>query len=236
MKHFSYYNTVAYDEQNVTNILLRARIRDAILAQSVVYYDYVVRDGERPDIVAEKYYGSADHTWILFYVNRMLDPLYDWPLFYDDFKTYMKSKYNVLDPKEAHKNLGTIAEATTVGTTLTYRKRFTPLKETDTVISPEGQHKKVISVTSETEVELESPFNNDITDETCEIINFTHSYYDVHGHEIDFDTWKNTDEDERSEKSFYDYELLLNDRRRNIKVLDRIYKQQLVDELSKVFK
>ena len=97
VKHFRYFPKIFYPgtiEKNGTlsdlhecaNIILGARFREVLKDNAFVFYPYTIHDDDRPDIIAHKYYGSSDYTWIIFYANDILDPLYDWPLPYTDFK------------------------------------------------------------------------------------------------------------------------------------------------------
>lgn len=77
----------------LTNVTLRYKLRDTIKNKSAIYYDYIVQDSDRPDIIAEKYYDDSRLDWIIFLVNDIVDPYYDWPLNEQAFKDYMKSIY-----------------------------------------------------------------------------------------------------------------------------------------------
>lgn len=236
MKHFKDFPKIEYSDNYLTNMLARAKVRKLILENASVYYDYYLDDYERPDILALKYYGTMDSTWILFYANEILDPQFDWLLNPEDFKAYILKKYNGVDLKDCSKYLGNIANVSTSGTVLTYTARFTPIKESDSIISPSGEIRSVISVNSLTQVVLDSPFNNNLSNVTCSVRNKYHSYYDINGLQIDFKTWKATAENERSQKTFYEYEMDLNERKRNIKVIDINYHNQIINEFATIFR
>ena len=93
MKLFQYYPTIIYDGILATNIMVRAKIRDAIKSDSFVYYQYQVTDSDRPDILATKYYGNPTYTWAIFYANDIYDPLTEWPLTTNQFNNYVAEKY-----------------------------------------------------------------------------------------------------------------------------------------------
>lgn len=80
----------------LTNVTLRYKLRDSIKNRTAVYYDYVVKDSDRPDIIAEKYYEDSRLDWVLFLVNDIVDPYYDWPLNHESFQEYMKTIYGSL--------------------------------------------------------------------------------------------------------------------------------------------
>lgn len=78
---------------NVTNILRRFSFRDYTKDNIDMFYDYDIRDGERPDTISAKVYGSSDHAWVVLIFNEIHDAIFDWPLFGKDFDNYIRGKY-----------------------------------------------------------------------------------------------------------------------------------------------
>ena len=66
----------------VTNIFARVRIKLEAKTDRAVYYKYDVRDGQSPETIAHKYYGSTDYMWVVLMFNDMTDPKFDWVLKY----------------------------------------------------------------------------------------------------------------------------------------------------------
>jgi len=93
MKHFEFFPKIDYSNEKSVNIMVRGKIRDAILANVALYYKYTIEDSDRPDILANKYYGNSNHTWAIFYANEIFDPRFDWPLNSSQFYSYIKAKY-----------------------------------------------------------------------------------------------------------------------------------------------
>tara|TARA_E500000318_G_scaffold11986_1_gene10854 strand:- start:3930 stop:4505 length:576 start_codon:yes stop_codon:yes gene_type:complete len=77
----------------LTNVTLRFKVRDIIKNKTAIYFDYVVKDSDRPDIIASKYYDDPTLDWIIFLVNDIVDPYYDWPLNDEGFDSYMRTLY-----------------------------------------------------------------------------------------------------------------------------------------------
>ena len=77
----------------LTNVTLRFKVRDIIKNRTAIYFDYVVKDSDRPDIIASKYYDDPTLDWIIFLVNDIVDPYYDWPLSDESFDSYMRTLY-----------------------------------------------------------------------------------------------------------------------------------------------
>lgn len=97
MKHFSYFPSVEYGDVVLTNILLRAKIRDVVLDKAAVFYEYTVRDGERPDEISSRYYGNSDYTWAILYANEIYDPIHEWVKNGEQFYAYVKQKYGSVE-------------------------------------------------------------------------------------------------------------------------------------------
>jgi hypothetical protein len=93
MKHFEFFPKIEYSDNQSINIMVRGKIRDAILEKSALYYKYELKDSDRPDILATKYYGNVHNTWAIFYANNIFDPRHDWPLNNHQFNDFIKSKY-----------------------------------------------------------------------------------------------------------------------------------------------
>lgn len=101
MLHFEYFPKIEYSDNKAVNITVRAKIREAILAQTALFYKYTIRDGVRPDILATKYYGNPNETWAIFYANDIFDPRFDWPLDDKQFYAYIKSKYGSVEKAQS---------------------------------------------------------------------------------------------------------------------------------------
>jgi hypothetical protein len=101
MRHFVYYPKIEYGNNLAVNIMVRGKIRDAVLKNTGLYYKYTMEDGERFDMIAHKYYGNSDYVWAIFYANGIVDPVADTPKAHNDFISYIKSKYgNIQTPNQ----------------------------------------------------------------------------------------------------------------------------------------
>jgi hypothetical protein len=105
-----YFNTlpkIFTPDQNgnfilLTNILTRAKLIEKLQDNPMLFYKYIIQDGDTPEILAEKYYGDPFKYWIILYSNQIMDPLWGWPLAYSTvdanlniggFLGYINSKY-----------------------------------------------------------------------------------------------------------------------------------------------
>lgn len=97
--YFTYFPEVQNDLENsgqiksVTNILKRFKVKSSVYDNLSLFHEYDIQEGDRPDTIAHKYYDSSAHAWIVLHFNNIVDPIFDWPLFGNDFEEYIKSKY-----------------------------------------------------------------------------------------------------------------------------------------------
>ena len=106
---FDGWPTVSYDLKKngkpleLTNITLRFKINELLLDKSAIMYQYDVQNGERPDIIAYKYYDDADLDWVILLTNNIIDPQFEWPFDDQSFERYMRGKYGSLEAaKQTH--------------------------------------------------------------------------------------------------------------------------------------
>ena len=101
---FQHYPQINYDitgtkpikTKTAINIMVKAKIKNIIQDDIVNYFPYSIPESERPDITAFKVYGDVKYTWLIFLINNIYDPLFDWPLNSREFGNYVKNKYGTL--------------------------------------------------------------------------------------------------------------------------------------------
>jgi hypothetical protein len=76
--------------------MVRAKLRDAVVGKTALYYTYTVKDGQTAENVADKYYGSPNMVWVIYYANNIFDPIFDWHLEHTAFQKYLVEKYGSL--------------------------------------------------------------------------------------------------------------------------------------------
>jgi hypothetical protein len=99
-KYFNYFPKVPYflDENNnslevITNLTTKFKFDNTFKENSVVYYDYIVKDGETPEIIADKIYGSSEKHWIILLLNDIIHPQIDWPIEQNSLIKLIDNKY-----------------------------------------------------------------------------------------------------------------------------------------------
>ena len=115
MAYFSYFPKIYYDVRGVlnneqfdgvTNIMARVLIKSNSWKQSDEnsnelveaasgFVKYIIKDGDRPDTIADQFYGDATLHWVVLYANgaTMQQPWYDWPMTQYDLTKFVAKKY-----------------------------------------------------------------------------------------------------------------------------------------------
>ena len=76
----------------VTDILRRVAVNAKVKANTLIFDKYDVKDGETPEIVADKYYGNPQYHWVVVLVNDITS-WFDWPLETVAYSKYLNEKY-----------------------------------------------------------------------------------------------------------------------------------------------
>lgn len=79
--------------QVVTNITLRNTISNEIKNNFAVFDEYDIKEGETPELVADKFYNNPSYHWVILHMNEVLDPRYNWPLSQNDLNKHVEQKY-----------------------------------------------------------------------------------------------------------------------------------------------
>ena len=101
---FQHYPQISYDitgakptkTKSAINIMIRSKIKASVLDDVIAYFPYSIPEAERPDVTAYKQYGDVKYTWLLFLINNIQDPIFEWPLNTREFGNYIKNKYGTL--------------------------------------------------------------------------------------------------------------------------------------------
>ena len=101
MSFFKLFPKVGYDLnntgvlQNIVNIYRSVRPLQEFIDEVTTYKFYEIKNGERPDIVSQRLYGTPDYYWTFFIVNEYLhDGLASWPMSQEDLQSYMSTEYD----------------------------------------------------------------------------------------------------------------------------------------------
>ena len=101
MAFFKLFPKIGYDLnqsgilQNVVNIYRSVRPLREFIDDISAYKFYEIKNGERPDVISQRLYGTPDYYWTFFIVNEYLNSgLAAWPMSQEDLQEYMRTEYN----------------------------------------------------------------------------------------------------------------------------------------------
>ena len=106
MSFFSSFPVIPYDSignynfKDVTNILRRVLLRAMVKENVSIFDTYDVKEGETPEIIADKLYGDPELHYVVLMVNDITDRYHQWPMNFIQFRQYVEDKYD--DPNGIH--------------------------------------------------------------------------------------------------------------------------------------
>jgi hypothetical protein len=77
----------------VKNLFRRTKIRDDLQNVFTLFNKYEIREGARPDTVAEEFYGSAELDWVVIITAGIINVRNDWPLSSKELYDYSLEVY-----------------------------------------------------------------------------------------------------------------------------------------------
>jgi len=106
--YFSKFPLMVYDVKGNKNyrllpdILRRVKLRAGLASSRLVFDKYNVKEGEKPEDIAFKYYGDAEYHWVVMMVNNITDRYYEWPMRQADFADFLTDKYGAGSEDAVH--------------------------------------------------------------------------------------------------------------------------------------
>ena len=94
MSVFNYYPQLDYNDEKARFILAHGKVVEKYLKDYRTFYNYIIKDEDRADIVAWNQYGDSRLDWIIYLINNIFDPYKDWPMSYTNFISYLEEKYD----------------------------------------------------------------------------------------------------------------------------------------------
>ena len=95
-----------YDIKNNGNfkllpdILRRVKQRSAVASGQFIFDTYDVKNGEKPEDIAYKWFGDAQLHWVILMTNNITDRYYQWPMNDAQFEEFIADKYS--NPDAVH--------------------------------------------------------------------------------------------------------------------------------------
>ena len=98
--YFENFPVIIYDSVGngdfkvVTNLMKRVALRSKVRANTLLFDTYDVKEGETPEMLADKLYDDSNLHWIIMYVNGITDRYHQWPLTTPQFLSFINDKYS----------------------------------------------------------------------------------------------------------------------------------------------
>ena len=207
----------------ITDFLRRVSLSEKFRINTVFLDDYLVKDGETPEMVSNIFYGTPKYHWVILLVNDITNPREEWPILDVTITEVVYDNYDFLIsvPESSEYHVDDVITSDNGGV-------FIVKKIIDNTIHMRSQVGKILLTTT-------NVLNNTTTEvEDLAIVSVidpeedTHHYYDtVLGYVVDEDYSANT-----IPVSNYVYEVEKNDAKRVIKVLNNSYVEQIVQEFT----
>ena len=84
------------DYIKVKNLFRRVKVRDDLKKYFTVFDRITIKDGARPDQVADKVYGNAELDWVVLITAGIINVNNEWPLSSYELYNYSLEKYGAL--------------------------------------------------------------------------------------------------------------------------------------------
>ena len=92
-RYFGNFPFIAYGNSSAINIMEGTAILNSIFKNVYTFYPYQVKDGMRARTVAERYYGTPELEWLVYFSNNIVDPYHQWPMDKKTFDSFLIEKY-----------------------------------------------------------------------------------------------------------------------------------------------
>lgn len=99
--YFESFPLTVYNNQDITNILIRLDFLNKIKDNAVLYDDLQIEDGETAEDLADLIYGDSNLFWVILWSNNVINPFRDWLLSADQLMLFVQEKYgeeNIYNP------------------------------------------------------------------------------------------------------------------------------------------
>jgi len=192
MSHFfTPYPLVLYDPtgQNAPSLAIditrRFKLNEVTKNNSLIFYEYEIKDSDRPDIMAHKYYEDSRLDWLFFITNNLFDPYFQWPLNQKQFEDYIRQKYGSVSSAQAQNHH--------YEQILQLRQEYVPSYDNEIIVIPERSI------------------------------------------QVDFATYTSLAPSRRRSVDNFTFEENENNRKRNIKILDKVFIPNIMQDFRDIF-
>tara|TARA_B100000530_G_scaffold48486_2_gene26991 strand:- start:557 stop:1186 length:630 start_codon:yes stop_codon:yes gene_type:complete len=79
----------------IKNLFLRAKLRNDVFSSVTFLRSYTIKEGMRPDNVAEEIYGNSQLDWIILVTANIINVREEWPMSSNVLYQYCEDKYGL---------------------------------------------------------------------------------------------------------------------------------------------
>ena len=79
----------------IKNLFLRAKLRNDVFSDVTFLRSYTIKEGMRPDNVAEEIYGNSQLDWIILVTANIINVREEWPMSSNVLYQYCEDKYGL---------------------------------------------------------------------------------------------------------------------------------------------
>lgn len=87
------FPSILYSNTVATNIIAKINFEESVTRNLAVFFPYQVEEGQRPDQIAENYYGDPNFDWVIYLSNNIIDPYHQWPKTQNTLDNFIKLKF-----------------------------------------------------------------------------------------------------------------------------------------------
>ena len=106
--YFSRFPLMIYDIKGtkkyklLPHILRRVKLRSGIKSGLFLFDNYDIKNGEKPEDIAFKWFGNAEYHWVILMTNNITDRYYEWPMTQPQFQEFLEDKYGLSNIDSVH--------------------------------------------------------------------------------------------------------------------------------------
>ena len=210
------------DFTTVKNFFVRGLIREDVYNNVTIFDRYIIEGDERPDNVAFKLYNDSNLDWVVLLSNNIIDVYSEWPLSKENFEAYILEKYGSFEKLYEPRYYETLEIKNVAGDILLPAGLVISSQYIDfdqTIIEEQEIFNEETEEFETVEVEVPNP----------NYLGLKPSYLQYFDYSVGVDKLYTGI---TKEVTNYDYELQLNEEKRQIFVLKRDYINIILDKME----
>lgn len=214
--------------KTVKDITLNVRIRKAVLDSVTLYDEYDIQDGETPELISHKIYGSSYYHWVVMLCNQRYDYTEDFPLSQNQLDLYCYRKYGKCTFQDTGDTVTIANHGLVNGETVSFS-----YIETTTGIEPYTLY-YVINRTTNTFQVSDAPSGGVKTLQNNGIGNIIEFAYKPHHYVNSAGYIVSSDQAGATPVTNFDYEVGINEEKRRIKLISPALLNTIVNQFKEL--